>query len=526
MDTLTTSSTCLKMSPHLLTLPRHPSNLDVLFVRMAVAQSHKDFRVRKRKVLSALKWLIANNPYYRNIILDEDALQALPEDGDVSSHFTSAQYIPSDENMQDADVQMSEDAQTSRTLLPVGAGHCLTEEETVRQTIDKRAVPWPSRNSSSPVSEFTTEGYMSCAFPTLYPTGATDFLAPRDIRVTPGNYFKHLTMYHDGKFARHAHFRYFALNSEMRWRALECGKIYVRHHHDAATLSVTELRDMIGREGEAFSNRVLHFAATLRGTSSGREAISFPWWTILDCRLYTLSAADMQWPELARLICPEEASLRAKRNSAVIANPAIADWFFYHRVVEFMKAFFVDILGAEDYWLRFEWQHRGSPHVHGLAWLRGAPNQDQMHDPSDGVTLTDHFVNYVDELISSRNPAVLPDGSNVDSAPLPFTTPHVCNKSYMEVKDYEQDLIQLVATCQRHTRCSAAYCLKVKRGRQEYRFGYPKPLQQQTTVVVENEEKKLLTARNDSLVNNYNPTQLSAWRACSTAFQGRRCHQV
>ena len=149
-------------------LPRHPSNLDVVVVRMAVAQSHKDFRIRKRKVLSALKWLIANNPYYRNIILDEDALQALPEDGYVSSHFTSAQYIPSDESMQDADVQMSEDAQTSRTLLPVGAGHHLTEEETVRQTIDKRAVPWPSRNSSSPVSEFTTEGYMSCAFPTLY----------------------------------------------------------------------------------------------------------------------------------------------------------------------------------------------------------------------------------------------------------------------------------------------------------------------------------------------------------------------
>ena len=41
-------------------------------------------------------------------------------------------------------------------------------------------------------------------------------------------------MYADGRFARHPRFRYFALNTEMRWRALQAGRIYVRHHpHDA-----------------------------------------------------------------------------------------------------------------------------------------------------------------------------------------------------------------------------------------------------------------------------------------------------
>ena len=41
-------------------------------------------------------------------------------------------------------------------------------------------------------------------------------------------------MYADGRFARHPRFRYFALNTEMRWRALQAGRIYVRQHpHDA-----------------------------------------------------------------------------------------------------------------------------------------------------------------------------------------------------------------------------------------------------------------------------------------------------
>ena len=64
--------------------------------------------------------------------------------------------------------------------------------------------------------------------------GAADFVAPRPLAVTVGNYFKHLLMYADGRFARHPRFRYFALSTEIHWRALQAGQIYVcQHPHDA-----------------------------------------------------------------------------------------------------------------------------------------------------------------------------------------------------------------------------------------------------------------------------------------------------
>ena len=50
-------------------------------------------------------------------MLDKDALQALPEDGDVSSHFTSMQYIPSDESMQNAKKKRSLKLKNVRVLL-------------------------------------------------------------------------------------------------------------------------------------------------------------------------------------------------------------------------------------------------------------------------------------------------------------------------------------------------------------------------------------------------------------------------
>ena len=154
--------------------------------------------------------------------------------------------------------------------MPIAARK-LSEQETVRKSVEdkqstvttEQVVPWPPRGDT-PINEFTTEGYMSCAFPTLLPTGAGDFRAPRQSRVTVGNYFKHLMRYGDGQFARHPRFPYFALNTTMRWRAIEAGRIFIKQD---ARLSLEELREMVGHEGELFSNRVLHYSQNLRGTS-------------------------------------------------------------------------------------------------------------------------------------------------------------------------------------------------------------------------------------------------------------------
>ena len=101
----------------------------------------------------------------------------------------------------------------------------------------------------------------------------------------------------------------------------------------------------------------------------------------------------------------------------------------------------------------------------------------------------------------------------MDEAPPPKTDPHIFNQPYSEVVDFDQDLADLIATCQRHTCCSEAYCLQTRNGQQKCRFGYPKPLQPETALVTEGDDPVLLTARNDGLINSYNPVQLSAWRA-------------
>lgn len=511
-------------------LPRLTSELDVILVRKeGSANSHRDFRVRKSVVLRALQWLKQHNKYYHRIEIDHRALNLLPDDGNLTGlcEVMMEMSIGDEEEQQPTEgedgMNPSDDV---GSFVPVVARK-ITEEESIRKSLQERVstqpdetVPWPPRGDT-PINEFTTEGYISCAFPTLLPTGAADFVAPRQHAVTVGNYFKHLLMYGDGQFAKHPRFRYFALNTEMRWRALQTGRIFVNQHPKDARLTLDELRDMVGREGEFFSNRVLHYASSLRGTNQywykqRSRLISMVDDLGLPTVFFTHSAADGQWPELARLICPENQDSSSSRSSAVAENPAIADWFFYHRICKFIEAFYVKVLGAKDYWFRFEWQHRGSPHVHGLAWFENAPDIEQLlasQEESDLFAAVEEITSHVDGLVSTINPAIARDGSNAEAAPTPKTRPHVCNKPYTEVKDFNMDLVDLIATCQRHTRCSVEYCLRKKKGKQECRFGYPKPLQPVTTIVTEEGVAKVLTARNDCLLNSYNPVQLSAWRA-------------
>ena len=75
-------------------------------------------------------------------------------------------------------------------------------------------------------------------------------------------------------------------------------------------------------------------------------------------------------------------------------------------------------------------------------------------------------------------------------------------------------LLNLLPHAQHHTRCSTTYCLWSRGGVQSCRFGYPKQLQAHTAVVTgQGLEPEVLTAQNDSVLNNFNPVQLSAWLA-------------
>ena len=157
-----------------------------------------------------------------------------------------------------------------------------------------------------------------------------------------------------------------------------------------------------------------------------------------------------------------------------------------------------------DFWYRFEWQHRGSTHVHGFLWLQGAPNVDEISvDDADAVRSA---IEYFDGLVSAIHP-------NVNYPP---THVHPCQVKYLDVTDPGGDLASLLHRVQRHTQCTTRYCLRVRRGDSEARcrFNFPQPMEAQSSIVKDDKGRlEFRCARNDELLNRYNAFIMSRWRA-------------
>lgn len=314
-------------------------------------------------MLRALQWWLANNRYYRNIQINPNALAMLPEDGDLTGlHSVTLNSTTKDPELPSVQEQDPYNTFISASFVPSTAQR-MTEQETVRQSVQKRqshlqpvvppALSWP-HSGSTPINEFNTEAYISCAFPTLSPTGAADFVAPR-----PLNYRELFQTPNDVRrwtICQTFLLSLLALNMEMRWRVLQAGCIYIRQHPHDAQLSVKELRDMVGCEGEVFSNRFLHYATSLRGTrqywfKQRSQLIAMVDMLGLPTIFFTHSAADLHWPELTRLIYPDDPDSTSSHSKALQENPAIANWFFHQRIQKFIDGFYVSVLGATDFWL-------------------------------------------------------------------------------------------------------------------------------------------------------------------------------
>ena len=101
---------------------------------------------------------------------------------------------------------------------------------------------------------------------------------------------------------------------------------------------------------------------------------------------------------------------------------------------------------------------------------------DKLLATEDDSDLVEDITSYADDVVSTMNPAIAMDGSNPETAPPSKIKPqHACNKTYSAIEDFSMDLVDLIATCQRHTRCSAAYCLRKKKASKSVVLGTQNP---------------------------------------------------
>lgn len=179
----------------------------------------------------------------------------------------------------------------------------------------------------------------------------------------------------------------------------------------------------------------------------------------------------------------------------------LSSWYFYHRSKAFIDDVLKKIFDIEDIWCRYEWQSRGSPHMHGVLWLKNGPSLNSEIPSADKLEeMRKFYKNY----------------SFAWNVITPTEKIHPSELRFSEIKAElkEHDLINILNWVQRHTKCGG-HSLRLDKKTKQFkcRYKFPQKLQSDSSIEENNGMYQFCPARNDEYITRYHPLISLIWRA-------------
>ena len=395
------------------TLPRLPKDLPYLILKHPDERiADKTFKVRRQYLIEALQFLVKHSEDYKYITISEENCSSYPENDIIqnlpqihSKDFKMPPENPSADNPE----SILENASTVDMPFPINSV-LENMESAIGENVQQSKQDWPSR-SSCPVSEFS-HGFFSKAFPTLFPYGKGDITKPRlGKNPTMSSYILHLLRLYR-RFVTHHCFIFVCTNILRRHLALTLGNVFTKN--SASDISMSELKQAISANDDKIIKQLLYFSAPIPGTRQdlryqSDKAISIIRYVGITSQnkrffnvFHTVSAADVHWNDLHRLLPGSEAYLNKivvdssndipidedpnnyidkatdymLRTVNLRKYPDIVVTYLHHRIHTMLK-FFWKPLGLQEYIIRYEAQNRGTIHAHMLLSLeKGISNEE------------------------------------------------------------------------------------------------------------------------------------------------------
>ncbi|XP_078660053.1 uncharacterized protein LOC144904785 [Branchiostoma floridae x Branchiostoma belcheri] len=269
----------------------------------------------------------------------------------------------------------------------------------------------PGENQT-PCAFFTDDRFEELANPSKYPYGRGGLGEKRQKGITPRKYFNLRLLHKDGRFAKDIEYLLAAQYSVEAKQIKDSIQINLRqtrgHTFQNRKINAGLMKNLDNVQAMLRTDNAFKFLTNVRGSP--------PYWNkaLLDLLAYvrqlgiptwflTLSAADMQWPEVIQSIAHQYGrNLTAddiqnmtwqEKSKWLRCNPVTAARQFHHRLTLFFSEFIggkANPIGQlQDYMIRIEFQARGSPHAHTILWMKDAPKL--------GVNSDSDVVNFINK---------------------------------------------------------------------------------------------------------------------------------
>ena len=413
-------------------LPRHKDDVTMLRVLKTVAAEIGDnkntrieaFRVRKKNVFGALKWLKQYNDEYSDIEIDETALEWMGsgEEGTLSGLVVD-EHVPKDDKEDivdpstddmgpNPDITSENNRSGGDNVKAIGfideSGKGTLEKgdrlinDSLQDTIQNSSViseittEFPDIQKD-PVNEFSDTRIFARAFPWLFPGGLGDV---RDDPDNPGEWGRRLIYYKDGRFAKDKFFGFFALNYITRQRNASSGRFFIDKFHTDCPDTLEELQESIEKGDSRFVNSLTYYNKRIKGSSAywfQKRSEVYTWINYhvenghgAPMFFITLSCAEYSWPDIIQLLQermkiagddPSECFVGSPKMSRIVNDYAIViQEYFQRRVETWLDTVGKEIFGIKHHWVRYEFAPgRGQIHAHLLAISEDQSIYDLCH---------------------------------------------------------------------------------------------------------------------------------------------------
>nr|XP_039258260.1 uncharacterized protein LOC120334820 [Styela clava] len=347
-----------------------------------------------------------------------------------------------------------------------------------------------------PISLLADDKFEQLAYPSLYPDGNNGFSTDRVVPITPRKYFNQRLLDADGRFARNIEYllsAQYAIESKQIQGDVN-HFVFRRVNHECGNNEITAgfIRNSDNINNMIKTDKAFRILQNIRGSPAYFQDVFYDVLAMIrqigiPTFFFTLSAADMRWPDLISSIARQYGSILTdddvvklsfeQRSMWLRSNPVTAARHFHYR----LECLYKDVLLSPaqplghiiDYVIRIEFQARGSPHAHMLLWVDKAPKL--------GIQTDEEVCAFISKHVACSFP--------VDDLPL---------------RALVQDL---------QTHSHSSYCRKSG----GCRFNYPKPPSEKVIIAKEVEEDESeLMAQSKIVLKKVRDTLSSSYRDTSS----------
>ena len=246
--------------------------------------------------------------------------------------------------------------------------------------------------------------------------GEGGFGSKRERKITYRKYFNARLQDIDGRFARDLDYLFVAQYIVECKQVLDDGNNFAWRQKPTQQITASQVKDKSFMSDNVRTDKAYRFLKNVRGSPPYYQRTFYellamirqlgtPTW------FFTLSAADMKWPDIIQIIARQYGVSYSDEDVAALSfdeksnwlrrNPVTAARHFQYR----LNSFFRDVLKSKakplgeivDYAIRVEFQSRGSPHAHCVLWVKDAPKY--------GVDSDEDVCAFIDQYVSCAIPA-------------------------------------------------------------------------------------------------------------------------